>query len=231
MRFCKFLPLLLTLFLSGSVLAEPAVSDLEVHFDRARWARLKANPRAPTEVLRATRTFLAVLKPVQTFYAPKREDEALFPTVHRWRDRERIHERSEVLTRVAHQRSLWLRWSFFSVPARAKIVRAELHMEMALGDRERNHFSPSTAHLALTDQTPARIRKGFGDPFLATPGVAVRQHFPGQHWEITRFAQVAHDTGDRWRKLGLVIDNGGNMTDRHPELRVWYYLPVEATAE
>lgn len=228
MRVVWFAVLLLSLV--ASVRAEE-VSDLEVVFDRARWAKLKANPQEPTRVRRATETFQVALKPIQTFYGPKYQDEALFPTVHRYRDRERTHERSEVLTREAHRRTLWLRWSLFKVPPTAKVVRAELHMEMALGDRERNHATPSDAYLALTDATPARIRQDWSDRFLGGPAIPVRQHFPTQHWELTRFVQVAHEEGDRWRKLGVVIDNAGNMTDRHPELRVWFYLPVQATAE
>lgn len=223
--------LVLALALTPPASCQQGVSDLEVVFDRARWARLKANPRQPTRIKRATRTFQEVLEPIQKFYGPKWPDEALFPTVHRYRDRERTHTRSEVLTREAHRRTLWLRWSLFTIPPTAKIVRAELHMDMALGDRGRNHATPSHAYLALTDFTPDRIRKKWSDDFLQGPSVPVRQHFPTQHWEVTRFAQVAHAPGDRWRKLGLVIDNAGNMTDRSPELRVWYYLPVEATAE
>ncbi len=210
--------------------ASPYRNDLEPTPGYAAWGKTLANPRIPTDVRRMTRTFEEVLKPKQHFFAPKSEGVVYFPRTHRWQDFGSPVTGPRVIGNKPEFRTLWLRWDLWKIPRQAVIQKAELRMKTRAGDGIAEASWPSKVGLALQTVTPDRItmrwNRNLRGP-LAPSHIDVRSRY----WNVTRFAQVAHQTGELWRNFGLAIDNAGHLIQRQPELVLWYTLPVTATAE
>lgn len=207
-----------------------AGNDLEVTYGWNRWARLKANPRRTAGAVRQTRLFPLVLRPRQSFFAPRRAQVTYFPNAQRWELLDHDERGPTVIPRVAEARNLWLRWDMFKLPRQAQVERAELRMKMERADLATALRSPPGVALALQRVTPARVTIDWNH-VVTPPREPVQTNFPGMWWDVTRFVQVAQQTGDMNRNLGLVIENAGRMDDREPELHLWFRIPVPATAE
>lgn len=205
-------------------------NDLEVSFGWARWSQLRANPRRLAGAVRQTRIFPVLLRPRQAFFAPTSAQITYFPRAQRWELRDPDEHGPTVIRRVAEDRQLWTRWDLFRLPRQAMVARAELRMEMERADLEVARRRAPRVALALQTVTPARVRVDWNQ--VVTPArEPVTASFPGLWWDVTRFVQVAHQTGELDRNLGLVIENAGRMDERATELHVWFRIPVPATAE
>jgi hypothetical protein len=207
-----------------------AGNDLEVSFGWNRWARMKANPRSTASAVRQTRVFPLVLRPRQSFFAPRHANVTYYPGAQRWELRDPDERGSTVIRRVASASNRWLRWTLFKLPRQAFVERAELRLAMERADLEAARHAPPRVALALQQVTPARVKVDWNQ-VLTPPFEPVHPNFPGMWWDVTRFVRVAHQTGDMHRNLGLVIENAGRMDGRSPELHIWYRIPVAATAE
>lgn len=215
---------------AGATAHEATTRWVDVPDGYGRWGRALENPRAETRVRRATRVFKEVLRPTQRFFAPWSPGVTYFPNMDRWEDRGPGTTGPRVIPNTPNLRTLWLRWDLWKVPRGAVVTRAELRMAMKMSDIPVERVTPSRVGLALQTVTPGRVTTRWNRN-LRLPVADVHHNYPSMWWDVSRFAQVAHQVGDLHRPIGLAVDNAGHLTDRRPELHVWYRLPVDATAE